>query len=214
MRHTALLLAAALTCAPLTAFAEPHDGRARAWIVNPLGEVDGVLLSDHATVRFSPTTGADVVRHVRLGERVVVSSDGQRLSSPRTGWTVDIGMSALSARGGGPPSRPSFTTRERASDGMVIAGGRAPGAQRFTVDGTVQSLTYTRSQLVDGVLLRGGITVRVPSSRAGALGSLRPGARVVVVGDGVRGPRGIGIRANQIRDARGVVLFSEDVSQR
>lgn len=193
------------------AWAEEHDARVRAFVISPRGEVEGVLLSDRATLRFSPAIGEQVAEHVRVGERVQVTRDGMTLIAPRSGFTVDIGLGSLGHIGGGPAGAlpPASRAERGAVDGMTVSGATAPvGSQRFTVQGRVAGLSYNRARQLDGVIIAGGITVRVPASQAGALAGLRVGDAVAVEGNGVRGRYGIGIQADRVRDGHGTVLYS------
>src|SRR5947209_695193 len=91
MKQARIAFAGVALLATSIASAAGHDARVRAWIVDPHGEVDGVLLSDRATIRFDPMTSASVTRHVRLGDRIQITTDGQTLSLPREHWSVDLG---------------------------------------------------------------------------------------------------------------------------
>ncbi len=211
MRHTWILATAAVLALGATALADAHDGRLRAWIVTPRGEVDGIVLSDHASVRFSERTGRFITQRLRLGDRVEVSSDGQTLMVPQTGWSTDLGLPGASlGRGGGPIAIPvpMGARADRAGDGIQVSSGPVRGTQHFSIQGRVADLTHTRARAVDGFVIQGGITVRVPPARAASVASLHTGASVSVEGDGVRGPQGIGLTADRVTDDHGAVLFS------
>jgi hypothetical protein len=206
MKHTVFLLAAAMALTSTNALADEHDSRVRAYIVDPVGQVDGLLLADRSSVRFTPQTGESVTRHVHVGDRVQISRDGMTLAGPR-GYTVDIGLGTLAARGGGPTFAPPTSTADRASDGMTISSGPVRGTQQFTIEGEVEGLTYTRGHLVDGFVIQGGITVRVRPGLTSELEGLRRGDHVRVEGPGVRGAHGIGLRAERVANARGSVIY-------
>jgi hypothetical protein len=210
-KHALLIVVAAVlsfVSFATTAAADGHDARVRAWIVDPHGEVDGMVLSDQASVRFDRMTGESITRHVRLGDRVQITPDGQALFLPRTNWSVDLGMATVGL-GGGPSRLPPVSRAERAVDGMTVSGGLGTGTQHFTVRGVVRAVTFTRGRVADGFVLDGGVTVRIPTSRTDALAALRPGMRVDVEGEGVRGRYGIGVRATRVVSAGGSVVLGE-----
>ena len=210
MKHRTISFAVAAFLASSSALAAGHDARVRAWIVDPRGDVDGVVLSDHATIRFDHMTAASVTTHVRVGDRVQITPDGQTLFLPRANWSVDLGFGSLGTGGGPSRALPPLSRSDRAADGMTVSGGPGRGVQHYDVRGVVNSVTYTRGHVADGFVLDGGITVRVPVSHAESLASIRPGTRVSVEGDGVRGRHGVGLRATRVVDASGHVILESE----
>lgn len=162
------------------------DGRLQQWLLNPNGDIDGLLLADGTQVAFPPHLSAAVQRMLKPGDRVQVS-----------GWRAPeapvLRAASLSANGhtvaDQPPARADTPPppRERGALAAMSASGR------------VSRLLYTDRGDVHGVLLDDGSIVRFPPHAGAALApTLQPGSTVSARGWGSRGPLGSALEATAI----------------
>lgn len=168
------------------AAASTFDGRVSQWLLNPNGEVDGLLLADGTQVAFPPHLSAMVQQTVKPGDAVQIS-----------GWRVPrapvVRAASLSANGrtvaDQPPAR-----------GSAPPAPRDPGAlTAMSASGRVSRLLYTGEGDVNGVLLDNGSIVRFPPHVGAEMASsLQPNSAVHAKGWGSRGPLGSAIEATAI----------------
>lgn len=163
------------------------DGRLQQWLLNPNGDIDGLLLADGTQVAFPPHLSAAVQGMLKPGDRVQVS-----------GWRAPeapvLRAASLSANGhtvaDQPPALadlPPTPPRERGALAAMSASGR------------VSRLLYTDRGDVHGVLLDNGSIVRFPPHAGAALApTLQPGSTVSAKGWGSRGPLGSALEATAI----------------
>jgi hypothetical protein len=180
------LAAAAMLFSAGSAPAQTAGSPVNVWLVNPYGDVDGVLLRDGRAFYFPTEVGRMLTGSVRIGDVVHVDVvRGRRLLvDQRDGSSFD--MTAV-ARGGGPVGIPAL--------------------QRMTARGTVTAVTRMTGGVITGFVLGSGEQVRVPPSATARLGNVRVGDTIVAEGLGNRGRWGIGLQALAIYDGQGRPLL-------
>jgi hypothetical protein len=150
------------------------QGTVKAFTLTPVGDIEGIILTDGAEVHVPPHLTAQVAAAVRPGESVVVR--GWRSNVPNfvvaTALTGQRGQSVIDQ---GPPPPGSMPPPP--------PGQPAPGAQQATVQGRVQQLLHGPAGDVDGALLDDGTTVKLGPPVAWQLASqLQPGQVVTAQG--------------------------------
>ena len=159
------------------------DARVQQWLLNPNGEVDGLLLADGTQVAFPPHLSASVQQAMKLGDAVQVS-----------GWRTP-GAPVLSA------------ARLNANGRSVVDQPPAPGSAprdpaaltAMSASGRVARPLYTGRGDVNGVMLDDGSIVRFPPHVGAELAAmLQPGSTLHAKGWGSRGPLGSAIEATAI----------------
>lgn len=169
-----------------TAQAQTAASSVNIWLINPHGEVDGVMLNDGRSVFFTTDVGRMLVASVRIGDmaRVEVRAGRRIFVDERDGSEYDL---SPPARGGGPVGIPAL--------------------QRFVARGRLVAFTRTSEGAIVGFLMDSGEQVRVPPSMGARLSVLRVGEFVVVEGLGNRGRWGLGLAATSVWDARGQLVL-------
>ncbi len=156
------------------------------WLVNPSGEVDGVLLSDGRAFYFDPIVARTLLLSVRIGDplRVAVREGQRTMIDERDGSTCSL---VRFAHGGGP--RPQAALQRMTTRGRIAAFLRQPEGN------------------VTGFILATGEQVRVAPALGFRLAALHTGDTVVVEGFGRRGPYGVGMSGTSVRDDQGRVVL-------
>lgn len=128
------------------------QGTVKAFTLTPVGDIEGIILSDGTEVHVPPHLTAQVAAAVRPGEMVAVR--GWRTGVPNfvvaTALTGQRGESVLDQ---GPP--PPGTRPPPPPPGQPPA-----GAQSSSVQGRVQQLLHGPAGDVNGALLDNGTTVK------------------------------------------------------
>lgn len=207
MRKVVLGLAVALAAMPALAQdrAPPRGAAAEFWfdptqlpsftgtveryLVNPRGEIDGLLFREGPQIVFPPDL-ADAVREAAPPGRPIIV------------W-------GIRARHAPVITMLAFAPNNEAQPGVVDRfywqlGGRAAldQAERMSVSGTVKAPYYAPQGEVAGAVLEDGTVVTVPPGTAEPLRDLlRPGARLAAEGRGVARQAGRGIAAERIGEA-------------
>lgn len=165
-------------------------GRVQRWLVNPNGEVDGLLLADGTQVGFPPHLSADVQGALKIGDSVEVS-----------GWRAPnapvVRAASLKATASG---------RSVADKPPVDGAKREPRAPRdpgaltaMNASGRVARILYTGRGDANGVLLDSGTIVRFPPHVGTAYASsLQPGNVIEARGWGTRGANGNALEATAL----------------
>lgn len=162
------------------------SGRVQQWLLNPNGEVDGLLLADGTQVAFPPHLSAMVQQTLKPGDAVQIS-----------GWRAPgapvVRSASLSANGRTVADQPPAL-------GSPPPAPRDPGALiAMSASGRVSRLLYTGNGDVNGVLLDNGSIVRFPPHVGAEMASsLQPNSTVYAKGWGSRGPMGSAIEATAI----------------
>lgn len=174
------------------AYAQSRDehtasSRVQLWLVDPAGQVDGVLLRDGRQMYFSPDVGRNLTLSVRIGDPIHVTVDRGRRFVVDERDDNRFELTPVLAHGGGPAS--------------------VAALQHLTASGNVVTFLRTPDGVIDGFVLSTGAQVRFPPVLGPRLASVRLGDRLVVEGLGTRGAYGTGITPLAVRDARNRLLF-------
>jgi hypothetical protein len=163
-------------------------GRVQRWLVNPNGEVDGLLLADGTQVAFPPHLSASAQRLLQPG-------DGVRVTGWRAPDAQVVRASSLTATASGR----SLSDTPPAADVRPPAP-REPGAlTAMSGSGRIARQLRTDRGDVNGVILEDGLIVRFPPHVGIAQAALlQPGATVAAKGWGSRGPQGGAFEATAI----------------
>ena len=162
------------------------NGRVQQWLLNPNGEIDGLLLADGTQVAFPPHLSASVQQAMKPGDAVQV-----------TGWRTPgapvLRAASLNANGRSVVDQPP-------AFGSAPPAPREPGAlTAMSASGRVARPLYTGRGDVNGVLLDNGSSVRFPAHVGAELvAALQPGSTLHAKGWGSRGPQGSAIEATAI----------------
>lgn len=165
-------------------------GRIQQWLVNPNGEVDGLLLADGTQVAFPPHLSAEVLRTLKPGETVQVAGwraphvpvvRAASLTASATGRSV---ADAGPGPGGMPPPR---------EPSALVA---------MSASGRVARLLYTDRGDPNGVVLDDGAIVRFPPHVGASLTPmLQPGSTLFAKGWGSRTAQGNALEATALGGA-------------
>jgi len=163
-------------------------GRVQRWLVNPNGEVDGLLLADGTQVAFPPHLSA-------AAQQLLKPGDGVRVAGWRTPDAPVVRASSLTATASG---RSLADTPASASPPPPAP--RDPGAlTAMSGSGRIARLLHTGRGDVNGVILDDGLIVRFPPHVGAELASsLQPGATISAKGWGSRGAQGRAFEATAI----------------
>ena len=159
------------------------SGRIARFLVNPNGEVDGVLLADHTQVDFPPTLGASLTAKARAGDRLDI--DGFRVGTLPLVRAASLGLPNGDKLVDTPPAVPP-------------APPVPPALQPMDAQGRVTQALLGPMGEVNGVVLDSGPIVRVPPPAAVDNPLLQPGARLSAKGFGVESPFGRAMQATAI----------------
>jgi hypothetical protein len=151
------------------------QGTVKAFTMTPVGDLDGMVLTDGTEVHVPPHLSAQLAAAVRPGEAVRVL--GWRSSVLNfvvaTSLTGQRGQSVVDQGPPPPGMRPP----------PPPPGQPAPGAQQATVQGRVQQVLHGPRGDVNGALLDDGTIIKVPPPLAWqASSTLQPGQGVTVQG--------------------------------
>ncbi len=163
-------------------------GRIQQWLLNPNGEVDGLLLADGTQVGFPPHLSANVLQNFKPGDNVQV-----------TGWRAPnlpvVRATSLIAPSGG-----QRVIDQPPSIGSPPPAPRDPSAlTAMTASGKVSRVLYTDRGDANGVLLDNGSIVRFPPHIGAALApTLQPGSKLSARGWGSRSALGSAMEATAL----------------
>ena len=160
-----------------TAWGQQADiqGIVKAFKMTPVGDLEGMILTDGTEVHVPPHLSSQLAAVVRSGEAVRVL--GRRSSVPNfivaTSLTGPRGQSVVDQ---GPPPPGKMPP-------PPAPGQPAPGAQQATVKGRIQQVLHGPAGDVNGALLDDGTTIKVPPPLGWQASSgLQPGQVVTVQG--------------------------------
>ncbi|MGJ7581082.1 hypothetical protein ACSFA3_12940 [Variovorax sp. RHLX14] len=168
-------------------------GRVQRWLVNPNGEVDGLLLADGTQVGFPPHLSADVQSALKVGDNVEVS--GWRAPNAPVVRAASLKATASGRSVADKPPMDGAMHQARAPRTP-----RDPGAlTAMNASGRVERILYTGRGDANGVLLDSGTIVRFPPRVGDAYeGNLRPGSAIEARGWGTRSPNGSALEATAL----------------
>ena len=149
-------------------------GTVQRFTLTPIGELDGVILTDGTEVHLPPHLTTQLASAVRIGDTVAV----QGYRSPSVSLIVassitDTNTSQTVVDNGPPP--PGFRPPPP-PPGMP-----APGAQQASVQGKVQRPLYGPAGDVNGALLEDGTTVRIGPREAYQVATLLTPGQILTV---------------------------------
>ena len=161
-------------------------GRVSRFLLNPHGEIDGLVLDSRLQVHVPPHLSGKLARLVAPGDRIRVRGVKPRGADMIAAvlLTTEQGREILDE---GPPHPPPHPPQ-------------AKHAPMETSGEVVLSLYGPRGEL-RGALLDNGTSLRMPPHAAAELASyLRPGSHVQAWGDGVRGRYGTTLDVSDIAE--------------
>lgn len=183
----------AVATGPSSAFGQSNpliQGKVTQYLMNPYGEVDGLLLSDGTQVHFPPHMAKDLVGTVKPEDSVSVQGyrnfDGPvvkayTITNTQTGLSITEREPGLLNRPIMPPSVRDLSLVERHAQGIV------------------RVLLYGSRGEVNGVVLEDRSIVRVPPHAAYQVASLlQVGQTISAVGYGTENEYGRVIEATMI----------------
>src|SRR6266851_2380198 len=159
------------------------QGKVAQYSLTPRGEVDGLILEDGTEIRLPPHLGVQLVVAIKPGDRVTVHGLKAREIAMVQAISVtnDATGATVTDDGPGGPRGP----RDR--------------GQPLSAQGHIKTQLHGPRGDLNGVLLEDGTIVRLPPDEADRLAAqLAPGQPLYVEGDGVAGPLGRVIAAQQI----------------
>jgi len=171
-----------LTTAPIA------TGVVTRFLVNPFGEVDGLLLDNGALVTFPPHMEHELTAAIKPGDPVAVR--GQVTGAAQIKALIVTNTRTDQQVMEHPPAR-----TERKMPKHL----RAAGLQQMRARSTVAHLRYGKHGEVKDVVLADGTTVKLPKDIAEGLApQLRVGQELEVVGYGSENAYGRGIEATAL----------------
>ena len=165
------------------------SGRLQRWLVNPGGEVDGLLLADGTQVQLPPHLSPALLQAARPGDTVQVSGWRAPNAPVLRAVRLTVGGRTVEdtppAPGSAPPARP---------DPAALAA--------MSASGRVAQVLYAPGGEANGVLMDSGTIVRFPPHVGTAMAaSLQPGSTLFARGWGSRGPHGSALEATAMGPA-------------
>jgi hypothetical protein len=169
-------------------------GRVARWLVNPNGEVDGLLLEDGTQVAFPPHLSASLVEAVKAKDAVEIT--GRRAENAKVVRASMIKNTATGRSVSGEPREP----RDAGIPPAQPPQPRAAGAlTAMNASGRIDTLLYTGRGDVNGALLQDGTVVRFPPHAVAQMAdTLKPGAALYARGYGTRSAQGSALEATAI----------------
>jgi hypothetical protein len=159
-------------------------GRITRFLINPNGDVDGLLLDDRTQVTFPPHVGAQLTAKRKEGDRV--SIDGARIGTLPLIRAATIELPDGDKVTDAPPAPP------------VTPPGPPPALQPMDAQGRVAQPLYGPRGDIAGAILDSGPIIRVPPPVALGNPLLRPGAPLSARGFGVDTPHGRALQATAL----------------
>jgi len=170
------------------------DGEMERFVVNPRGEIDGLVLHGGTLVHVPPHLSAKIRATFDCGDAV-------RVRGVRPRGTDMVAAVSLTATADGrtiDDHGPDAEKDDRADDPVNPA--------RMTVSGTVRLLLHGPKGELRGALLDDGTALRIGRKEAVAFADLlRPGAVLAASGDGVETADGRSVAVREIGPANGTL---------
>ncbi len=161
-------------------------GRVTQFLLNPHGEIDGLILNGDLQVHVPPHLGRKLTRHVAVGDRIRVRG--------------------VKARGAGMIAAVQLTGRggvDIVDDGPVHDAPKPsrPARKPMELRGEVALALHGPKGELNGALLTSGVALRMPPHAAAELRDyLRAGTHVQVWGHGVATPHGTTLDVHEIAE--------------
>ena len=152
---------------------EQIAGTVSMYLLNPRGEVDGLLLADGTQVKFPPHMSADLTRTVRPGDRI--TAQGVREASPVfTAFTITNATNGQSVNEVRPTKPPPPDLR-----GVNLTPMQA--------DGKIKALLHAPRGGIQGAVLDNGTIVRIaPHASEQFMSIFQTGAAISARGYGTQ----------------------------
>ncbi|CAN7641808.1 hypothetical protein [Acidovorax sp. LjRoot194] len=165
------------------------SGQLKRWLVNPGGDVDGLLLADGTQVQLPPHLSPALLQAARPGDTVQVSGWRAPNAPVLRAVRLTVGGRTVEdtppARGSAPAPRP---------DPAALAA--------MSASGRVAQVLYAPGGEANGVLMDSGTIVRFPPHVGTAMAALlQPGSTLFARGWGSRGPHGSALEATAMGPA-------------
>ena len=171
------------------------------YLMNPNGQLDGLLLSDNTEVKFPPHMSADLARAVRPNERVTAIGEREGAQTFHAFTIVDANGQTLNE------ARPSHAP--------PLPGARGPNLQPMSVSGRIKALLHARRGEVNGAVLDNGAILRIaPDAGAQFIALLQPGAAISARGYGTENEFGRALQATEIGAAGRVPISGATAAPR
>ena len=197
MKTKTILILALSTAITLTSIAQPPpspqnaeqiNGVVSQYLMNPNGEVDGLLLSDNRQINFPPHMSADLTRLVKPNDRITASGERESAQAFHA-FTITNAASAQTVV----ESRPSQFPPRLPPDlrGMNLA--------LLNASGRIKALLHAPHGEIDGVVLEDGTVLHVRPDASGQFASsLAIGQTVSAQGFGTQNVFGRSIEVTQL----------------
>lgn len=161
-------------------------GRVTQFLLNPHGDIDGLILNGDLQVHVPPHLGRELARRVAVGDRI-------RVRGARLRRATMIAAVQLTGRDG----------VDIVDDGPAHAAPKPPRASRKPMEmrGEVAFALYGPKGELTGALLTSGVALRLPPHAAEALHDyLQAGVHVQAWGHGVVTPHGATLDVTDIAE--------------
>lgn len=165
------------------------EGTVAQYLINPRGEVDGLLLGDNTIVRFPPHLSAQLIAAIKPQAAVKVDGFSAVAGTIRATSITDKGTGRSitdtpPAAGAPPPPPPPLD---------------AAAQQQMSASGTIKALTRAPRGEVDGAILSDGTIVHFGPANGTQLASLLVvGQPLAATGNGVTNQYGKSLEANAL----------------
>ncbi len=171
---------------PLDGTPATVSGGVRRFLINPDGDVDGMLLADNTLVRFPPHVGSQVASTISPGDAVNVSGFAQQPNGTLRASLISDTKSGRSIADQPPPADAQRLPRSLAGIGLV----------KLSAVGRVLRVTTAPRGESDGVLLADGTVIKLaPPAALQFANLLRPGTTIAAQGYGTRNRYGEALQA-------------------
>ena len=161
------------------------SGVVKRYVINPEGDIDGLLLADNSLISFPPHIGASVAASITPGDSVQASGfvdpggtlRARQITNARNGQSI-------------------FDQPPPADTPRLPPSLRGVGLVKLDASGRVLRVTTARRGEPDGVLLADGTVIKLtPPGARQFTALLRPGALVAAHGYGTRNRFGQSLQA-------------------
>ncbi|WP_260854394.1 hypothetical protein [Paraburkholderia sp. BCC1884] len=161
------------------------SGVVQRFLINPEGDVDGMLLAGNTLVRFPPHVGAQVTGSISAGDKVTASGFAQPGGALQASQIVDT-RNGRSIADQPPPDDAQRLPRSLAGIGLV----------KLNAAGRVLRVTSAPRGEPDGVLLNDGTVIKLtPPAAMQFADLLQPGVTIAAQGYGTRNRYGESFQA-------------------
>jgi hypothetical protein len=162
-------------------------GAVTRFLLNPHGELDGLILDRNRQVHFPPHLAKQVARHIAIGDKVTVRGVKPRAADLVAAVSLTAKNGTVILDAGPPPEHGKKPARAH------------PAQRPMELSGTVQLSLYGPKGELRGALLDDGCALRMPAHAAHELAEyLAPGAHVRAWGQGIKTPHGLTLAVDEI----------------